>query len=55
MAKEYGVILEDQAFYPSYDLATPPPPLPPLEVSSTGDTGRLRKGDNLQLADGSGG
>jgi hypothetical protein len=33
------MILEDQAFSPSYDLATPLHPLPPLaSASSTGDT-----------------
>jgi hypothetical protein len=43
------LIIEDQAFSPSYELApSPSPPTPHPSVSSTGDTGRrLRKRDNL--------
>ncbi len=54
MAKEYWVIYRGPGFL-AVVIWQLPHPLSPLKVSSTGDTGRLRKGDNLQLADGSGG
>jgi hypothetical protein len=43
------LIIEDQAFSPSYDLAPSPYPLPHPSVSSTGDTQETEK--ERQLAD----
>jgi hypothetical protein len=46
--REYWIIIEDQAFSLSSDMAPPPPPSPPPRHKALPRyTGRLRKRDNL--------
>ncbi len=52
----FWMILEDQAFWRSFELAPRPTPTPPPPVSKLErrHTGRLRKRDNMRTGEGGG-
>jgi hypothetical protein len=55
--RKYELIIEDQAFSPSYDFAPSPfpsTPSPPVNKLDQRNTGRLRKKDNLLMGEGEG-